>query len=644
MLQAQPTNPSREIKTVLTELSRRFPGERVVLTESWNHGPIPPAAHCSARSKLARLGVDSPTAFQWVAKRERSADWNRIRTAAELRRAAAADFEARSAEGRYLSEADPLLNRLRLATVREWREYLTKGNDDYAGDPFWQACAWAIVDSELKGTRSRGPGLAAPLHKGALAALRASLASEVRPVSFPRRYGRLRAEYARLGAASVPAGGKRVWLYLPSKAEAKRRFRENVERLRALSAPTWCTKTHHAEVFLERGGFWLLLDGNTAIAALRLVGPRIQELAGVKNDGAYPVEAAAEIDALLASRKELEGVELWRVRNPNASDELLAAAVAEAPAEVGRLAARHPNAGAATLHALAGSSDPETRLLVAERADPPAAVLSLLADGTDARTLTAVARHPNTPPPTLAELGTREFNGVRAAVASHPATPAATLSALETDASKLVRGAVGGNPNTPPETLAGLAEDGYYGVRGDVAGNPNTPACVLVRLLEDEHPYVCGRAAENPNAPLGSISARCGVEAYYDPNTDTCVFLLDRIESAERAAALFFHERTHRLLARLARTDAGASEDLLLSLAPGLIADLPALLRRSGYANLDGWQRAYGFGETKAGRLSALGELLARQAERLAEGSPSPEAMAERAREWWTARFGRPPK
>jgi len=165
----------------------------------------------------------------------------------------------------------------------------------------------------------------------------------------------------------------------------------------------------------------------------------------------------------------------------------------------------------------------------------------------------------------------------------------------------------------------------------------------LARLLEDEHPYVRGRAAETPNAPLGSISARVGVEAYYDPAADICVFLMDRIASAERAAELFFHERTHRLLVRLERRDARAAERLLLSLSPRLIADLPGLLGRSGHS-LDEFKSAYGFAESKAGRLALLGELLARQAERLAEGNLAPAAMAERAREWWDERFGRSAK
>ena len=647
-----------EPRTVrLAELRRRCsPDARVRVTVSQAVGELPPEARLSARSKLARLGLaDDPTAYQWVAKRERVTDWNRIRTPAELRRAAAAEFGAASLEGRYLLEpdaaggaalahlaalraaavtnpaaaaalsvfeADPAgnwarvaawLNRQRVQSVREWRTYLTEGNDEYAKDPFWQACVWQIVHEALNGGRNHGLGGVAPLHKGALAALRASLAYERSPVSFRRRYERLRAEYARMGGASLPAGGEREWVYIPSKTEARRRFSENVQRLQALSCPTWCTKSYNAERYLERGGFWLLMEGAAAIVAIRLVGRTVAELQGRRNDGAFPAEAAAAIDALLASRPELEGAALWRVRNPDATDERLAAIATGGPAEAGRLAARHPNAGPITLAALAAAEDAETRLAVAGRADTPVEALNLLAEGTDARVLTAVASHPNTPPETLAVLGTGTFNGVRAAAARHPATPAATLTALAADASKLVRGAVGGNPNTPPATLARLAVDEYYGVRGDVAGNPNTPCAVLANLLEDEHPYVRGRAGENPNAPRRSLSA-AGVEAYYDPETDTSVFLLDRIESVERAGELFFHERSHRRIARLGR----GAERRLAALEPRLLADAPALLEGSGYFSLASLKAAYGFDGSPAGRFALLDELLARRAERAA--------------------------
>ena len=649
----------------LVELVWAFaPSAKVWVTTSRAVGAIPARALFSARSKLARLGVASATAFQWVSKNERTVDWNRIRTAEDLHRIAAERFETEADERHYLLdpeaagesarahlaalrlvaatnsgvagalvayEADPaghwaavvrLLNHQRLENVREWKAYLTCGNEAYAEDPFWQSCAWGVVHAALTSDRNRGLGSIVPLHKGALAALRQSLEGEWQAVSLSRRYERLRAEYARQGTASVPAGGDREWVYIPSKAEAKRRFRENVQRLQSLSCPTWCTKSYNAERYLERGGFWILLEGGAAIAAIRLDGKAVAEIQGVRNDGRIPTEAADEIDALLSSRRELEGADVWRVRNPGATDGRLVALAAGATSEVRLMAARHPNAGARTLNLLAWSEDPELLYAVASHPNTPAATLHRLAYGTDSRVLVAVTQHPHVLVETLVMLGGGFLNGVQSAVALHPATPANTLVTLASARSKLVRGTVARNPNTPPETLSLLAKDEYYGVRGDAAANPNTPPSVLVLLLEDENAYVCGRAAENPNTPRCSLSAHVGVEAFYNPETDTAVFLLDRIESVQRAAALFFHEHTHRLLTRIGCLYGGRElKRLLEAVAPQLTADLPILLQTSGHKSLDELKRAYRFYESEEGRLAMLGELLAREMEQLAGDS-----------------------
>ena len=54
----------------------------------------------------------------------------------------------------------------------------------------------------------------------------------------------------------------------------------------------WCTKSYNAELYLERGGFWLLLEGGAAIVAVRLDGKTVAEIQGVRNDGRIPTEAA----------------------------------------------------------------------------------------------------------------------------------------------------------------------------------------------------------------------------------------------------------------------------------------------------------------------------------------------------------------
>lgn len=680
----------------LVELVRAFsPAAKVWVTTSQAVGELPPKALFSAQSKLARLGLAAPTAFQWVAKHEQTLDWNQIRTAADLRLAAAAKFQADSNEAKYYLhltaasapaqaqlaalrrpraplavaaglmayEADQAaqwaavlkaVNQQRLENVREWRTYLTSGNEEYAKDPFWQSCVWSMVQAALTNDRNHGLGTTLPLHKGALAALRQELEAQRQPISFPKHYERLQAEYARAGAETVAAGGPREWLYIPSQSEAKEEFHSNILRLQALSCPTWCTKTYNAAKYLERGGFWLLLAGATAITAIRLIGREIAEIQGPLNNGQLPPETGTDLEALLSVHPELKGVHLWRARNPMATPEVLAELANCEEPEVRAQVARHPNTTEPTLRLLAASVEPEVRLAVAQHPTTAAATLHVLAQREDRPVLNSVAIHPNVLPETLAWLGEAEPNDVRRAVAQHPKTPTAVLVKLAEARSKLVRAGVAQNPNTPIDTLIQLANDEYYGIRGDVAFNPSTPPAILANLKTDEAPYVRGQAAANPNTPTDApicydprrpnqrvfafaCSARVGPEAFYDPETDTAVFLVDRIASVARAAALFFHELTHRLLAYLGRlADGYELKRQLTSMAPRLLADLPALLQSTGHRSLAHLKAAYGFDESEAGQLALLGELLARQTEQLVAGEadPSNAVLAARLQTW----------
>ena len=202
----------------LADLARRLsPNARVHITTSAAAGDLPVDAQLSAQSKLARLGVESPTAFQWVVRNEKAVDWNRVRTPEELMAAAAARFSERAKEENYVirlaadsgaaqaevnalrqmaandpQAADALrrfeaapaqrwgellghVNNQRVQNVREWRAYLTEGNEEYAKDPFWQDCAWDIVDGALTSDRNRGLGTTVHLNQGTLAELRQSI-------------------------------------------------------------------------------------------------------------------------------------------------------------------------------------------------------------------------------------------------------------------------------------------------------------------------------------------------------------------------------------------------------------------------------------------------------------------------------------
>ena len=640
------------------------PTVRVLLTTRAAQ-PIPLQARWSAKSKLARLKLDSPTARQWVAQHEGEVAWNSIHTAAELREAAANRFRTRAKEANYLitrPPADPAVqaeldalctlaetnaeaaaslrafeaesaeywgevlapvNEQRLQQVRVWRAYLTEENEEYAKDPFWQDCAWDVLHAALTEPRQFGWGTPLPLHRGALAELRANLEHTQQPCALGKTYQRLLAKAARQEVAPlVQAGATRTWVYLPSKPEDSAGFEANVRKLQALSPATWCTRTFNAEPYLAAGGFWLLLEGARAVLGLRLVGQAIREIQGIENNHTVPVELGPDLEQFLAGHPALQQREVWRARNPSTPAAVLAELVQAQEAEARRWVALHPATPPAALLTLASDAELMVRQAVAQHPNLPAAGLAQLGEDEDRLVLTSVLQHPNTPLATL-ERGMTGDNFVLRKLAERVGLPAHLLARLARNPSKLVRSGVAGNPSTPPAILEQLAMDSYYGVRGDTARNPNTPVAVLLRLLDDEHPFVRGGAAEHPMIPqLVCSKTPQAVEAYYDPVADQLVFFVDQLGSLARAAAVFWHELTHYRLARLSRKPGGAAarRALLAAAAPTLLAEQARLLAGSGYRSIAELSQAYGFKPGAAGRFALLEELLARRSENKPQG------------------------
>ena len=295
---------------------------------------------------------------------------------------------------------------------------------------------------------------------------------------------------------------------------------------------------------------------------------------------------------------------------------------------------------------------------VAGNPSTPPKILDTLAAKEDNYFKMWVASNPSTKPDTLAKLATHQWLDVVARVAAHPNTPAKTmeslaasgvnnvlwnlarnknatpsvLTALASYPQYRIREAAAGNPRTPKKVLASLATDPFKHVRQAVAGNPETPKDVLGALLSDKSIVVAANAQNNPNAKnaqmvLFSRSA-AGVEAFYDPKTDTQVYFADRIRTIERAEQVSFHEVTHRNLTLLATTPEGKKElsAIFAASEKELMKALPELLAATGHKSITGLMQDYGYGNTPEGRTAVMGELLPRYAERLA-GQPKPDWM-----------------
>lgn len=78
------------------------------------------------------------------------------------------------------------------------------------------------------------------------------------------------------------------WIVIPSKVHDPENFEANVEKLKALSYKTWCTKSNNAEPYLAKGDFHVYLENGKPKLGVRFVGDEIQEIQGEQNNNKIP--------------------------------------------------------------------------------------------------------------------------------------------------------------------------------------------------------------------------------------------------------------------------------------------------------------------------------------------------------------------
>ena len=80
------------------------------------------------------------------------------------------------------------------------------------------------------------------------------------------------------------------WIVIPSKKNDPENFEANVEKLKALSHPSWCTKSYNAEPYLSGGDFHVYLENGKPALGVRFNSSNvIMEIQGPKNNGKIPL-------------------------------------------------------------------------------------------------------------------------------------------------------------------------------------------------------------------------------------------------------------------------------------------------------------------------------------------------------------------
>jgi len=82
------------------------------------------------------------------------------------------------------------------------------------------------------------------------------------------------------------------WIRIPSKKHDPENFADNVNKLKALSLPNWCTHTFNAEPYLSKGDFYVFRSNGKTELGVRFAGDIIQEIQGFMNDRTIPLPFA----------------------------------------------------------------------------------------------------------------------------------------------------------------------------------------------------------------------------------------------------------------------------------------------------------------------------------------------------------------
>ena len=82
------------------------------------------------------------------------------------------------------------------------------------------------------------------------------------------------------------------WVRIPSKINDPENFADNVNKLKALSLPNWCTHTFNAEPYLSKGDFYVFRSNGKTELGVRFEGKEIQEIQGFMNNRTIPLPFA----------------------------------------------------------------------------------------------------------------------------------------------------------------------------------------------------------------------------------------------------------------------------------------------------------------------------------------------------------------
>lgn len=178
----------------------------------------------------------------------------------------------------------------RKAILKEWSDYIFNENDAYKS-----TTALLILNAITKDLEPDNDNIPPVLNKGILADCIYEIDKNTKSDSkyqfdLNKMYqNNLRAFYMDDTETNTGETATK-WIVIPSKNNDPENFEANVEKLKALSYKTWCTKSNNAEPYLAEGDFHVYLENGKPKLGVRFVGDKIQEIQGEKNNRRIPLD------------------------------------------------------------------------------------------------------------------------------------------------------------------------------------------------------------------------------------------------------------------------------------------------------------------------------------------------------------------
>ena len=175
----------------------------------------------------------------------------------------------------------------RVALMDEWKDYIEEENKEYSPTE-----KLVILNGITKNFKPDNDEIPPVLNKGVLADTIYNLKRDLKEnpklnYDFNKTYtNNLREFYL----SETTAGGETKWLVIPSKLNDPEHFEANVDKLKALSHNSWCTKSNNAEPYLAVGDFHIYLENGQPKLGIRFIDKTIQEIQGENNNKKIPLK------------------------------------------------------------------------------------------------------------------------------------------------------------------------------------------------------------------------------------------------------------------------------------------------------------------------------------------------------------------